>query len=247
MGGLAYYMEEEGLPTTQISLIREHTEKIKPPRALWVPFELGRPLGLPNDAAFQKRVLIAVLKLLEASSGPVLEDFPEGAPGGGESVGPWACPVSFPAKKVDLDDQGKLAEALQQEITQLSSWYDMAVKNRRRTTVGLTGMDPHAVGDFVSSFLKKDLPESPREDLTVGEALKLASEDLKAYYFEAVEEQPGRTAPSSEQLSDWFWGETTAGKTLLAVKEACIKSDEKFLQLVGKALLVPMAQAKRNA
>ena len=83
-------MEEEGLPTTQISLVREHTEKIKPPRALWVPFELGRPLGPPNDAAFQKRVLIAALKLLEASGGPVLEDYPEDAPGGGESVGPWA-------------------------------------------------------------------------------------------------------------------------------------------------------------
>ncbi len=57
------------MPTTQISLIREHTEKIKPPRALWVPFELGRPLGVPNDAAFQNRVITAALDLFEAPSG----------------------------------------------------------------------------------------------------------------------------------------------------------------------------------
>ena len=56
MGGLAHYLEDEGVATTQISLIREHSEAMKPPRALWVPFELGRPLGAPSDAAFQRRV-----------------------------------------------------------------------------------------------------------------------------------------------------------------------------------------------
>jgi hypothetical protein len=40
----------------QISLVREHTEKINPPRALWVPFELGRPVGPPDEPAFQRRV-----------------------------------------------------------------------------------------------------------------------------------------------------------------------------------------------
>ena len=83
MGGLAHYIEEEGIPTTQISLIREHSEAIKPPRALWVPFELGRPLGVPNDADFQKRVLMSSLKLLEAEQGPVLEDFGDEAPDSG--------------------------------------------------------------------------------------------------------------------------------------------------------------------
>ena len=46
----------------QISLIRVHTETIKPPRALWVPIDLGRPLGTPNDSAFQKRVLVSALR-----------------------------------------------------------------------------------------------------------------------------------------------------------------------------------------
>ena len=77
MGGLAHYLEEESVATTQISLIREHTEIIRPPRALWVPFELGRPLGRPVNPALQTRVLIAALKLLEAEDGPVLEDFVE--------------------------------------------------------------------------------------------------------------------------------------------------------------------------
>lgn len=53
---------------------------MNPPRALWVSFDLGRPLGVPGDAAFQTRALTAVLNLLEAPAGPVLVDYPEDAP-----------------------------------------------------------------------------------------------------------------------------------------------------------------------
>lgn len=68
------------MATTQISLIRIHTERTQPPRALWVPFELGRPLGVPNDAAFQKRVMLAAFDLFNATEGPVLVDYPEDVP-----------------------------------------------------------------------------------------------------------------------------------------------------------------------
>ena len=56
---LARAIESEGVATTSISLVREHTEKIKPPRALFVPFPFGHALGRPNDAALQHRVLRA--------------------------------------------------------------------------------------------------------------------------------------------------------------------------------------------
>src|SRR5438309_10036453 len=125
----------DGLPTTQISLIREHTVKITPPRALWVPFELGRPLGCPGDAAFQTRVLRAALQLLEAPSGPVLVDFPDDAPTAEGSTS-LVCPVSFVAPLEDLRDTDLLRAALQREIDQLRTWYNLAVTRRGRTTVG---------------------------------------------------------------------------------------------------------------
>ena len=81
MGALGHYLEEEGIATVGISLIRPQTENTKPPRALWVPFELGRPFGPPSDATFQKRVILAALHLLERERGPVvIEDFPEDDP-----------------------------------------------------------------------------------------------------------------------------------------------------------------------
>ena len=68
------------MATTGISLVRENTAAMRPPRFLWVSFPLGRPLGVPGDAAFQRRVMLAALGLLEAEQGPVLADYPEDIP-----------------------------------------------------------------------------------------------------------------------------------------------------------------------
>lgn len=242
MGGLAHFLEEEELPTTQISLIREHSESIRPPRALWVPFELGRPLGVPNDAAFQIRVLLAALKLLEAPSGPVLKDFPDDVPVTSDASTAWACPVHFATPIANLSEMDQLRAALKGEMAQLHSWYNLAIKKRGRTTVGVSGLELEEIGDFISAFLDGDIPENPREDLPLGIVLKLATEDLKAYYWEAITAQPGQVSPSSEQLSDWFWDETTAGKVVLAVMQVCMKSQDDILQTVGMKLLVPMVR-----
>ena len=75
MSALSYFLERESIMTTGISLVRENSESMKPPRALWVPFPLGRPLGKAGDAAFQQKVIMSALELLNRSEGPILEDF----------------------------------------------------------------------------------------------------------------------------------------------------------------------------
>ena len=243
MGGLSHYLEEQGLATTQISLIREHTERIKPPRALWVPFELGRPLGLPNDPAFQKRVLRAALHLLDSPSGPILNDFPEDVPGPADLTG-WACPIDLSEAKAEIQSETGPASGLVKEIAFLRPWYDMAIEKRGRTTVGASRMDIQEVARFLAAFLHDESTPSPRADLTVGEALKLGSEDLKAFYLEAASSQPGKS--SSAQLADWFWGETLAGKLLLALRSVCLKSSDPSIKILGTLLLVPRNQEHRT-
>src|SRR5436305_15337108 len=59
-------------------LIRPQAENTNSPGVLWVAFELGPPFGPPSDAAFQRRVSLEALGLLERRHGPVrIEDFPE--------------------------------------------------------------------------------------------------------------------------------------------------------------------------
>jgi len=237
VGGLAHYLEEEGLATTQISIIRKHTETIKPPRALWVPFDLGRPLGEPNDADFQTRVLTAAFALLDEKEGPVLKDFPEEAAYMAEED-PWACPVNLSTPKEDLSEEGELVAAFKTEMNQLRNWYDIAVEKRGRTTVGVSGVDLDNLADFISAFLTGEQPQNPNPDYPLPHTLNLATDDLKAFYTEAVTAQPGSTG-TPDQLADWFYGQTIAGRLLYAIRDKGVQSDDRFLKIVAGALIIP--------
>lgn len=68
-------IEYAGMTTVSISLLREITEKTRPPRALYVPYPLGYPLGEPNNPDLQTRIMRAAFALLPRTDFPVLEDF----------------------------------------------------------------------------------------------------------------------------------------------------------------------------
>jgi len=68
-------IEREGIPTVSISLLREVTDVIRPPRVLFVPYRLGFPLGEPDNPTLQHRVIGAALALLNRQDLPVLEEF----------------------------------------------------------------------------------------------------------------------------------------------------------------------------
>ena len=75
MCGLAQIFESQGFSTVLVGFVKEHMEIIKPPRALWLNFPMGRPMGKPNDPEFQKKVIRVAFELLQKSQGPVVEDF----------------------------------------------------------------------------------------------------------------------------------------------------------------------------
>ena len=56
-------------------MLAKITAKIRPPRALAVPFPRGFPLGEANTRELQTAVLRPVLALLERDDVPVLEEF----------------------------------------------------------------------------------------------------------------------------------------------------------------------------
>jgi hypothetical protein len=219
---------------------------MQPPRALWVPFELGRPLGAPGDAAFQTRVLQAALQLLDAPSGPVLVDFPDDAPAAADVAIPLVCPVSFASPPEDLSDTDLLRAALQREIGQLRTWYDLAVTRRGRTTVGTSRLTPEEIGTFVGAFLDNQTPQNPRGDIPLAALFRFAVEDLKAYYSEALTAQPGHSIADSTTLADWFWRETTAGRVLFAVQEVYKQSEIPGMQVVATGFLIPRARSAES-
>jgi hypothetical protein len=73
---IAADIERQGVSTVCIVLLRTIAEKVRPPRALAVPFKHGYPLGAPDDAKVQRDVIEAALGVVGVEGAPpVLQDY----------------------------------------------------------------------------------------------------------------------------------------------------------------------------
>ena len=77
VGLVAAALERRGISTVALQLLREAAERVRPPRALFVPFPHGFPLEAPEAPDRQHAVLEAALHLLEDAtlSAPALVDY----------------------------------------------------------------------------------------------------------------------------------------------------------------------------
>lgn len=220
-----------------------HSERTQPPRALWVPFELGRPLGVPNDAAFQTRVIRAALDLLDAEEGPVLVDYDEDIPAQSGVVGAGEglfCPIDWKQPPDATAPTSELGRALLQEVALMAPWYELALKTRGRTTVGPSQLSVGDAAKYLAAFLDDQNVVCPRSDMPAARVLKLAYEDLKAYYTEAITMQPGFT--TSLRVEDWLFKETSLGRALWRLRDVCRASDDDQYKYLGRNSIVPDRQ-----
>lgn len=235
MCALAHMLEERGFSTVAIASVRPQAEKTRPPRALWTTSQLGRPFGEPGDAAFQRRVLMAALSLLERTDGPaVLEDFIEDPPGWRDTPG-WPAPQLADAAG-PLETPDAWASEFSEELSVILPLWRSAQQRFGRTTVGLSFQAPAAWPKFATRFLAGELPSVPRLD-TPALALRMLCDDIKALYGEAA--QAEGHAPSAHQIDTWFWRQTVAGRLLIALRSAAMASENDALRTVGGRFFVP--------
>ena len=225
MSALSHFLESEGLSTTGVSLVREHTEAMAPPRALWVPFPLGRPLGAAGDAAFQHRVIAAALALLDHPEGPVLEDFPEPAPDDCSSE-PWSCPVRFAQAAVGQD----IASVARAELARLATWHELAIRRRGRTAAGASGLTVDQCLELVIDALEDGSSDDVRR-------LKAAVDDLKTHYVEAVTAKPG--VPPAGAVDARLWNESALGQLLRRLAARGAESNDAAMRFFANDSLVP--------
>ncbi len=157
-----------------------------------------------------------------------------------------SCPVDFRQEEVPITETEKLCASFKKEMLSIRPWYDLGVRKRGRTTVGVSKIPLDDLGDFICAFLKGETPDNPRKDIALPYTLNLATDDLKAYYFEALTTQPGQESPSSEVLSNWFYEETVAGKVLFALRDTMKRSGDGLLKIVGNILIVPAVQINKR-
>jgi hypothetical protein len=194
---------------------------------------------VPHDAGFQKKVLITLLRLLERPDGPViLDDYPLDAPESEEETAVLSCPVMFDDQAAG--DSDPLKTRFLREIQAMRPWYDMALEKRGRTSLGGSGIDIDLLGEYIYAYVKGEEPDNPLQDVDPSVSLKLAVEDLKGYYIEAVTAQPGQEDLSSKALKEWLWDKTTAGEVLVELIKTCSQSENEKIKMMGAHFIAPI-------
>lgn len=235
MSVLARVFEAAGITTIAIALVREHAARVRPPRALWVPFYFGFALGRPNDAAFQHQVLRAALELLDAPAGPVLADFPEDA---GPIGMPQASEVAA-SRAAHRSGSGRIMADAADTLTALRPYYERWVEQRGRTAVGITGIPQRrfrGVVRFLEAYAESDgadLEERP-PDVSVPQFVRYCADDLKAFCYEArMMQRPDDAEPD---IHRWFWGETAVGELIDRITQRLNASGDPALQATAYGL-----------
>ena len=235
MCALAQMLENRGLATTVIGLVRPHMERSGNPRGLFVPFPLGRPLGEPDDAAFQKMVLRDALRLLAREDGPVLlEDFADDAPS--QRVVPGWVPA-FAPRLAEPTSPTEWAQALAEELSIARPWWEKARQRSGRSAVGVSFQPPEAWPDFAASFLAGELPAPPEPLGSAALALRFLADDLRALMAEAAM-CDGPVLPP-DQWNTWLYRHSTAGRLLVALRAAALASPHDGFKTMGSRFLVP--------
>ena len=161
------------------------SEAVVPPRALWVPFALGRPLGAVDDAEFQKNVMRTAFGLLDTAVEPTIEDYPLEVPDKGLSE-TWSCPLNLTP-----ESSGSLVERLLAEVARLRPWAIETRRQRGRTLFGISGAKEDQVDELARVFVAiaetGDVTSEPVTDeiswmFEMPLLLRHIADDLRSFY-----------------------------------------------------------------
>ncbi len=214
MSTLAHVFEQAGLATVALGSQRLQIENTAPPRGLWCDFPLGRPLGRPQDPAFQHRVIRAAFDLLDADQ-PVFEIFDESIVDDGTATVSCVLPPS-----ANPDDHPAVAEA-----KGIRPAYERAVA-RFGDRIGpgrVVATDD--IADAVAAFARVADGTPWKEAGLPGIPARVA-QDIRGYYETAALALADHT-PEAWATTRWYHHETEAGRTVLAARAAMRDSGEK--------------------
>jgi len=212
---LAHVFEAAGLVTVALGSIRSQIERTAPPRGLYCDFPLGRPLGRPNDPAFQHRVLAHALDLVERAGSPVVEQFSESIVDDGQGFVACSLPPRHDAS----------VPAAVEEARGLRPAFDrsVALHGDRIGTRRVVAPDdiPAAVAAFVAvaegtPWRQAGIPGVPAR----------VAQDIRGYYETAALALADHT-PAAWEATRWFVHHTEAGAAISRARDAMQVAGEK--------------------
>lgn len=206
---LARILEQAGIATVGLSLVRRQAENIKAPRFLHCEFPLGRPLGKPGDAAFQTDVIRRAFALLDRTDVPIIEDHPEAIEDEAEQSASCTLPPRHhPDMHPAVDEALGLRPAYNRQLEAAGG----------RTALGRVA-GPDGIADLVLTFVKLAEAGSLEAVGLDADAIRAAGQDVRAYYEEAGLAL-AEHVPAARQLETWFYQHTQTGPIIRAASAA---------------------------
>ena len=212
---LAHVFEAAGLTTVALGSQQQQIERTAPPRGLFCDFPLGRPLGRPNDSAFQHRVLAHAFDLVEHADSPRVETFAESIVDDGTSA--TSCPLPprhDPSLPPAVDEARGLRAAFDRSV---------ATRGDRAGTGRVVAVDdiPAAIAAFV-----RVAEGTPWKDAGIPGPPNRVAQDIRGYYETAALALIEHT-PAAWETTRWYLHHTETGKVILAAREAMKAAGEK--------------------
>ena len=202
------------MATVALGSIRGQIYGTAPPRGLFCDFPLGRPLGVPGDPAFQRRVIERAFAMLDRPE-PVVEDY-DVVIDDGESQ-PLACPL--PAR-MDPDAHPAIDEA-----NGLRPAYDRAVAKYGNRAGAVRLLDADAIPAAIESFIRV-AEGHPWKQAGIPGVPARVSQDIRGYYEMAAMEIADHT-PAAWAGYRWFRDQTKTGEVLQKARDAMRESGAK--------------------
>jgi hypothetical protein len=134
----------------------------------------------------------------------------------------------------------KLISAFRREVSELRPWYDLGYQKTGRTVV--VHFKPNEALEVLAGYAVQGKKEVPEAAFSFAVALRLVTQDIKSFYFEAAIAMPGSSLRESATFNSWFWHKTAAGHVLKIVRERCLAETDESLRMAGAMYLIPMGQ-----
>ncbi len=168
-------------------------------------------------------VLRSLLGLFDRESGPVIKDYPYDSPVTPESDVAWSCVLPLPPLEAGSIPAETLKQSLLQEVGLLAPWYSESVRRLGRTSFGLSGLSADSMPEiaiYLTGLASGENLEPPEGlDDPVPVAIRFMADDVKSYYMEAANEQPGASTPGGVRMWAWFFHETRMGQVLYDLQD----------------------------
>jgi hypothetical protein len=116
-----------------------------------------------------------------------------------------------------------LKQSLLQEVGLLAPWYSESVRRMGRTSFGLSGLSADSmpeIATYLTGLAFGESLEPPKGlDDPVPVAIRFMADDVKSYYMEAANAQPGSSTPGGVRMWAWFFHETRMGQVLYDLQD----------------------------